>query len=319
MSANLDKPNRWNEDIEASVAMYNAWFLDFAPATMREQREMAVASVKTTLEATDNFRNITPEAFFSNPEILSVCRMSTCPPLAADRLIGFSGVRDSLVKGMEKNNRLPARRTREEIAVDLRALVGVVNRMLDTTIFPWVAQNREPSAEELDRAALVVGDRYCMATANPIVRNAQEKRQLQVLGTWLRERGYRELEDSERGNFLDMPPGTFSFRMNVEGRRPDNGTVNIPIDAVVMPLPGQGAAYPLLIEAKSAGDFTNVNKRRKEEAAKLVQLKQAHGEAVSLTLLLCGYFNRAYLEYEAAEGIDWVWEHRVGDFADLGL
>ncbi|MGH9375008.1 MAG: XamI family restriction endonuclease, partial [Terriglobia bacterium] len=26
-----------------------------------------------------------------------------------------------------------------------------------------------------------------------------------------------------------------------------------------------------------------------------------------------------YLGYEAAEGIDWIWEHRTGDLGQLGL
>ena len=32
-----------------------------------------------------------------------------------------------------------------------------------------------------------------------------------------------------------------------------------------------------------------------------------------------GYFDSGYLGYEAAEGIDWVWEHRIDDFEDFGL
>jgi len=32
-------------------------------------------------------------------------------------------------------------------------------------------------------------------------------------------------------------------------------------------------------------------------------------------LFLCGYFDSGYLGYEAAEGIDWVWEHRTNDLA----
>lgn len=70
---------------------------------------------------------------------------------------------------------------------------------------------------------------------------------------------------------------------------------------------------------KSAGDFANVNKRRKEEAKKAGQLKAHLGEAVEYVLLLCGYFNAGYLGYEAAEGIDWVWEHRLDDLDALGL
>ena len=73
------------------------------------------------------------------------------------------------------------------------------------------------------------------------------------------------------------------------------------------------------IEAKSAGDFANVNKRRKEEAKKISQLKITYGEHVSFILFLCGYFDSAYLGYEASEGIDWVWEHRVDDLELFGV
>jgi type II restriction enzyme len=76
---------------------------------------------------------------------------------------------------------------------------------------------------------------------------------------------------------------------------------------------------PILIEAKSAGDFTNVNKRRKEEATKINQLKTTFDEGVVFALFLCGYFDAGYLGYEAAEGIDWIWEHRIGDLDQLGI
>lgn len=76
---------------------------------------------------------------------------------------------------------------------------------------------------------------------------------------------------------------------------------------------------PLLVEAKSAGDFANVNKRRKEEAVKMSQLRLTYGDDVRYVLFLCGYFDSGYLGYEAAEGIDWVWEHRIADFEEFGL
>lgn len=31
------------------------------------------------------------------------------------------------------------------------------------------------------------------------------------------------------------------------------------------------------------------------------------------------WFISGYLGYEAAEGIDWVWEHRVADLGEFGL
>jgi type II restriction enzyme len=95
--------------------------------------------------------------------------------------------------------------------------------------------------------------------------------------------------------------------------------VNITIDVVVQPKKPRKDRLPILIEAKSAGDFTNTNKRRKEEATKIRQLQATYGKGVVFVLFLCGYFGSDYLGYEAAEGIDWVWEHRIDDLAKLGL
>jgi hypothetical protein len=76
---------------------------------------------------------------------------------------------------------------------------------------------------------------------------------------------------------------------------------------------------PILIEAKSAGDFTNTNKRRKEEAQKHTQLQERFGLDVVYVLFLCGYFGDGYLSYEAEAGMDFVWEHRSDDLLRLGL
>ena len=86
-----------------------------------------------------------------------------------------------------------------------------------------------------------------------------------------------------------------------------------------MPLHSEASNLPLLIEAKSAGDFTNTNKRRKEEATKVAQLRGNYGNGIHFVLFLCGYFDSGYLGYEAAEGIDWVWEHRLDDLTGFGL
>ena len=115
-------------------------------------------------------------------------------------------------------------------------------------------------------------------------------------------------------------PGTYSFHLTViVNQENSDKSINMPVDAVVMPKMAKAGELPLLIEAKSAGDFTNVNKRRKEEATKINQLHQTYGGHVQFILFLCGYFDSGYLGYEAAEGIDWVWEHRIEDFKEFGL
>lgn len=118
-----------------------------------------------------------------------------------------------------------------------------------------------------------------------------------------------------------MFPGTFAYRMTVTGWLNEAGDrdVNIPVDVVVKPRTASASDSPVFVEAKSAGDFANVNKRRKEEAAKARQLRHRFGPSMQFVLFLGGYFDSGYLGYEAAEGIDWVWEHRVDDFAELGL
>lgn len=91
------------------------------------------------------------------------------------------------------------------------------------------------------------------------------------------------------------------------------------MDVVIQPHFPKPSSFPILIEAKSAGDFTNTNKRRKEEATKVRQLQEKHGSECSLLLFLCGYFDAGYLGYEAAEGLDWVWEHRIDDLTQAGI
>ena len=166
----------------------------------------------------------------------------------------------------------------------------------------------------------IVADRLCGSVANPIIRNAQEKRQLASIQEWLERRGYKQNPPGDGTKFNAMTPGTFSFRLNVPVSQEDTGKqVNIPVDAVIMPKTAKAGDFPLLVEAKSAGDFTNVNKRRKEEATKMAQLRRTYGARVRFILFLCGYFDSGYLGYEAAEGIDWVWEHRIDDLAEFGI
>ena len=135
----------------------------------------------------------------------------------------------------------------------------------------------------------------------------------------MENKGYRLAETGTR--YDEMPAGTFSFHTNVPVfvSGTDGETVNIPVDVAIMPLSAKAGDIPLFIEAKSAGDFTNVNKRRKEEAVKMQQLKNTFGNDVSYSLFLCGYFDSGYLGYEAAEGIDWIWEHRISDLEKLGI
>ena len=118
-----------------------------------------------------------------------------------------------------------------------------------------------------------------------------------------------------------MKPGNFAFHLNVNVKvaAGSDSRVNIPVDVAIQPLSATQGDVPIFLEAKSAGDFANVNKRRKEEAQKISQLRLTYGDDVRILLFLCGYFDSGYLGYEAAEGIDWIWEHRISDMEHMGL
>jgi hypothetical protein len=222
---------------------------------------------------------------------------------------------------MEVEGKLPVRLPRERLDEELRKITNIIIRLADRDIFPWLDTNQTPLESEIYRAATIVADRLCGSSADPIVRNAQEARQLRAIAAWLDGHGYRLLPIAQRVRFDEMPAGTYSFRLNIPVNLLEEGgkTVNIPVDAVIMRKTAQCGDRPLLVEAKSAGDFTNVNKRRKEEARKVQQLNATYGNTIEFVLFLCGYFDSGYLGYEAAEGIDWVWEHRINDFAEFGL
>jgi len=320
MAVNLDKTTQWKADVAQSVDMYNQWFLKFAPQAFRTTRIQTSKEVEAALRATENLTNIRPELLREHPEILPTLRMSTCPPLAVDRLIGLGNVSPSMIKRMENEKKLPVRMSIAQVDLDLGKIGTLIEKMADPDIFVWLGRQEAATEIEIHRAATIVADRLCGAEANPIIRNAQEKRQLAAIKAWLEARQYMQLPIGDGTRFDAMPPGTFSFRMNVPIKL-EGGvkSVNIPIDAVIMNKTAKAGDFPIFFEAKSAGDFTNTNKRRKEEAAKMTQLRSTYGHKVQFNLFLCGYFDTGYLGYEAAEGIDWVWEHRIDDLARFGI
>ncbi len=316
MSINADKPHRWKADIAASVDLFNKWFLAFAPKAYRETRLETTKQVESGLLLTRDLTAITPEVLNEHPGILPILRMATCPPLARDRLVGLADANKSLVLSLERG-RIAVRMSPAALKENLERVCGTVKTMLDVDIFPWLEGKRAASTDERYRASTIVADRLCGAVSDPIIRNAQEKRQLALIGDYLERNGYKLKQHPASVPLSDMAPATYAFRMVVVAG--ESHKVNIPVDVVVQPKRPSADKIPVLIEAKSAGDFTNVNKRRKEEATKIRQIRATYGKKSRFLLFLCGYFDSGYLGYEAAEGIDWIWEHRIEDLEKLGL
>ena len=99
----------------------------------------------------------------------------------------------------------------------------------------------------------------------------------------------------------------------------------MPADCVVQPHSANLGDAPILLEAKSAGDVTNTNKRRKEEAQKHRQLAAHYGASVHYVLFLCGTLNQgiwatpqrmAWTGYGSTASLIWIccWPD---DFTDV--
>lgn len=248
-------------------------------------------------------------------------RMLCAPPIARDRLAGLAHVPRTQIKAME-DGKLPGRDRPQQYFIDthIPALLSVIMRLLDRQLINWLDCEPKNFSRDLHIAKSVVADRLCGVTSDPIIRNAQEARQLAVISAYLDSRGYRRIDNSSIGAF-DMPHGTYAYHKNIRMFKnafdDRDGYVNTPIDVVIMPL-NPKRNTPVLVECKSAGDFTNTNKRRKEEDAKVSQLRATYGD-ITLYLFLCGYFDATYLGYEAANHMDWIWEHRIEDFQEAGI
>ena len=321
MYINRDKPDLWKADINSSVDLFNDWFMTFAPQAYRDSRIKTAKQVEKSLKETEYLLSVTPAVLKQHPGVLPMLRMSTCPPIARDRLVGLAGVKKSLVKNMEDNKspHVSSKMGESCLMDELKSISDIIMKMIDPDIFTWLSERRKPEQIEIERSSTIIADRLCGSVSNPIIRNAQEKRQFEKISTLLFKKGYSKAKNGTK--YDEMLPGTFSFHTNVpvylsDG---DDKKVNIPVDLLIQPLKANIGDLPLLVEAKSAGDFANVNKRRKEEGIKMQQLRRTFGNDISYSLFLCGYFDSSYLGYEAAEGIDWIWEHRIDDFYQLGI
>jgi len=127
--------------------------MNFAPEAFRSTRIQTTADVKSTLRHTANMTNICPDILRQNPEILPTLRMSTCPPLAVDRLIGLARVPINLVKRIELKKQLPPRMRSSDIEDGLSKIADIIGKMADPDIFVWLDRTKAPNKSEIHRAA----------------------------------------------------------------------------------------------------------------------------------------------------------------------
>jgi hypothetical protein len=200
MPVNSDKPQGWKKDIARSVDLYNDWFIKFAPLAYRSARAEATVDVERALKLTNNLTDLSPSILQQNPSVLPMLRMSTAPPIARDRLIGLAGVPAGLVFSMEISKRLPRRAS--DLESNLKKISRIILKLCDRDIFTWLDSGLKPKRTEIHRAATIVADRLCVSVSDPIVRNAQERRQLAGLKKWLESGSRLNIRSTRAGDIL---------------------------------------------------------------------------------------------------------------------
>lgn len=154
-----------------------------------------------------------------------------------------------------------------------------------------------------------------LRTNDPLLSDL-EKKQFAALKRWLLRHEYKHITADAVSSYDAMPPGTFTILPALSAEKKQT-PVKTPIDCLVKPLRASKRGKPFVIEIKSSGNATTTLIWRRKEAEKFEQLKERYGANVKFILLLCGHLDPGYLGYVGAEGIDWVWEHRLGDLSRL--
>ncbi len=91
-----------------------------------------------------------------------------------------------------EDGKLQKRISLDKLEEDLNKIEIIIQKMADKDIFPWLESGKVRKGD-VDRAPTIVADRLCGAVTDPIIRNAQEKRQLASMSSWLKKRGYQLL------------------------------------------------------------------------------------------------------------------------------
>ncbi len=311
-SMNSDKPERWERDRDQARGEIIEW-LSVAVDTKqrRDDLERRVAgSLKTLL----NCQSI-EEALTKEPFILMTLRALTRRDVGTSQFATFLNVGESEIRRFEEGKR--------ESATDL--IVGaskMIEVELDRGLVPWLQPKREPTSDEIDRAVHIGADRILRRSTSTELRYKHEPRQLEKLKAFLSTHGYEEHSFSTLVDPVqDVEPGVFSFRANVNGMTSEGLTLKQNVDVLIKPHGAIRKELPIFMEAKSMTDEVNPNKRQKEEAQKVNNLKRMWADRnrrpLVYVLLLGGTVPRRYLEVEAGSGIDWVWEHRISDLLPL--
>jgi len=303
-----------SENWESDRVVAKEQIIDWLAITTSTKNSRSILENQITLVLDELARlNSVEKAIVKNPRILTSLRSLTRRDIGTSQIATFLGVGTSMYEAIE--------RAEKPVAPILSGIVSLLEKELDESLAPWIVENRNPAKEEMNRSVIVAADRILKRSTSTELRYKHEPRQLDKLKGYLDSKGYSEVSGTGISNpRKDMKPGSYAFRVNIDGLTIDGVTLKQNVDTLIMPFSKSSGLLPIFLEAKSMTDEVNPNKRQKEEAQKVDNVRrkwQDKSERLNFVLLLGGTVPRRYLEVEAGSGLDWIWEHRVNDLDKL--
>ena len=304
---NSGSPERWEADrIRARDDMI-FWLAENAESSqLRIDLENKSLLAIQLLEKNLSIR----ESISTFPESLTVIRALTRRDIGTSQFATFTGFGESIIRRIEGGVNAPSE--------FIEKATLILESELDYALVPWLQERRTATVEERNRSVYVSADRILRRTTSTALRYQHEPRQLEKLESFLIAQGLKKHDFTTLVDpLVDVIPGTYSFRVNVNGKTSEDLILKQNVDVLIKPFSYAADALPIFMEAKSMSDEVNPNKRQKEEAQKINNLIRMWGTKstsdIIYLLLLGGTVPRRYLEVEAGSGIDWIWEHRVED------
>jgi len=249
------------------------------------------------MNRTDDVRNLSGDLFVRNPETTTPARHVTGPPVSQDDLNTFVGANITKRKNVPRD------------AADEGA--AIIKDLIDPKRFPWIPEERSPTAEEHERAIMSTTTLWAVKRTQTNRRNdpsqEQEAKILDALtdAGWI-EKSVNKIQSADQ--IENLPTGCVAHQVQV---------CNSESDIAVRLRDGR----LLAIEAKVSNSTVNSIKRLVHEAGdKASSWRNEFGEQVIPAVVLSGVFGLKHLK-EAQNERDMVifWGHdmeRLVEFAD---
>lgn len=243
--------------------------------------------VREFMERTDDVRNLSGDLFVRDPDTTTPARHVTGPPVSQDDLNTFVGANITKRKNVPRD------------AADQGA--EIIKDLIDPKRFPWISENRSPTAEERERAIMSTTTLWSVKRTQTNRRNdPSQEQEAKILDT-LTDAGWTEqsVNSIQSAAQIDkLSKGCVAHQVQVR---------NSEADIAVRLRDGR----LLAIEAKVSNSTVNSIKRLIHEAGdKASNWRNEFGEQVIPAVVLSGVYGLKHLK-EAQNEREMVifWEH----------